>query len=79
MTHIQDDLVEELHRVAAKHERHNVPVNLVAESIDIDGSDAVDVDVAVLIEEFPRRVDLGATAGGVGVDTGRRWAVARRR
>ncbi|CRK27017.1 hypothetical protein BN1723_013929 [Verticillium longisporum] len=27
-TYIEDDLVEELHCIAAEHQRHNVPVNL---------------------------------------------------
>lgn len=56
-TDVENDLVEELHRIAAKHERHNVPVNLAPQLVNVDIVRSTS-RIAVLIEEVPSCIDI---------------------
>ncbi len=62
-THIVNDLVEKLHRVAAKHDGDDAPVDAAAQLLEIDGVDAG--HVAVLVEKDPGGVDVGAARRGI--------------
>ncbi|KAF4504638.1 hypothetical protein G6O67_008065 [Ophiocordyceps sinensis] len=72
--HVENDLVEELHGVAAKHERHNVQVDLAAQRGEVDGGHAL--DMAVTVEELPGGVDRGRGRAGSGRERGRGADVA---
>lgn len=62
-THIVNDLVEKLHRVAAKHDGDDAPVDAAAQLLEVDGVYAG--HVAVLVEKDPGGVDVGAARRGV--------------
>jgi len=63
-TDVQDDLVEELHGVAAEHERNNVPVNLASHLVNVDIFRSTS-GFTVLVEEIPCSINiLGAFFGG---------------
>lgn len=62
-TDIEDDLVEELHCVAAEHQRHDMPINLASQSIDIDGL-TVSRHLSMIIKKLPRAVDIARAAFG---------------
>lgn len=62
MAHIQDNLVEELHSVTQEHEGNNVPVDLVAQSSQINRIDAF--GVAMFVQELPGGIDIGDTSSG---------------
>lgn len=60
---VQNDLVEELHGVAQKHERHHAQVNLAPQPLHVDGTIGRS-GIAVLIEKLPCLVDV-ALAGAI--------------
>lgn len=62
-TDIEDDLVEELHRVAAEHQRHDMPINLSPQAVDIDGF-TVGRHLSMVVEKLPRAVDIARAALG---------------
>lgn len=67
-THIEDDLVEKLHGVAAKHQGHDTPVDLAAQDSEVDGGNAL--GIAVVAEVAPSGVDI--CLGARGIDEARR-------
>lgn len=54
-SHIQNNLVQKLHRVAAKHERHDVPVNFPSQGLDIN----IQIEFAVFVEILPCGIEPG--------------------
>lgn len=53
-THVENDFVEELHRIAAEHQRYDMPVDLAPQLLEID---RLMVVVAVHVQELPRGID----------------------
>lgn len=58
--YIQNNFVEELHRVTAKHQGHNVRINFSPQGIDIGRTDS---RITMIVEEFPCRIDSWGVLG----------------
>jgi hypothetical protein len=56
-TYVENDLIKELHRIAAKHQRNNMPINLAPHPVNINSLRSPR-RIAILIKKFPRRVDI---------------------
>lgn len=58
-THVQDDLVKELHGVTTEHHRHDAPVDLAPKAPQLSLSGMHILHPTIGIQELPRRVDIG--------------------
>ena len=60
VTYIENNLIEELHRITAEHDGDNVPIDLATQSLELRLGGSGLGDIAVRVEELPGGVDVGA-------------------
>lgn len=56
-TYVENDLIKELHRIAAEHQRNNMPINLAPHLVNINSLRS-SRRIAVLVKKFPGRIDI---------------------